>query len=121
MKKTIASLLLFAAVPLCAQDCAKSADACAAPKKSLSPFLAASAAEPAAVKTPAKSAPAAAVKPAPVPAAKTAEAAAVPTAPAAPAAAAGRAASSPAWLLFVAALLVGLYFYLNGGKKGKRK
>lgn len=117
MKTIVSSLLLFAAVPLCAQDCAKSADACAAPKKALSPFLAASAAEPAAVKPAQAAKPAlAAAKPAPE---KAAPAVAVSTAPAA---APGGAASSPAWLLFVGALLAGLYFYLGAGRgKGKRK
>lgn len=119
MKKIIATLLLFVALPLCAQDCAKSADACSAPKKALSPFLAA-AAEPAAVKQ-VPASPSAAAKPGP---AKKTQAAEVSTAPAAVPVQPqkdGPAASSPVWLLFVGGLLAGLYFYLGAGRgKGKK-
>ncbi len=125
MKYLLASLLFLSAAGAYAQDCQKSSEACAAPKKALSPFLAASAAGPADAVAPVQkpaaqkvSAPPAA-KPAPVPA-KVSPAAEAADAAAEPAPAGGN--SSPAWLLFVAAMLAGLYFYLGAGqRKGKRK
>lgn len=115
--KALALLLLLPAFAAAAEDCAKNADACAAGKKTLSPFLSASAAEPEAPR-PAPPLKKAALRQA---AASTAPASAEVPAPV-PAAPAGPQASSPAWLLLVIAGLAGLYYYLAGGRhRGRRK
>lgn len=112
----LALTLLLPVFASAAEDCAKSSDACSAGKKAFSPFLAASAAEPEAPRPPApakKAAP-------PKAAVSTAPAAAEIPAPA-PAAPDGARASSPAWALLVIAGLAGLYYYLSGGRRGRRK
>ncbi|MHB0994913.1 MAG: hypothetical protein ACYC2I_00945 [Elusimicrobiales bacterium] len=116
--KALALALLLPACAAAAEDCAKNADACSAGRKTLSPFLAASAAEPEAAK-PAPPLRKASLRQAPV---STAPAAGeIPAAPA-PAAAPGPQASSPAWVLLVIAGLAGLYYYLGGGRRrGRRK
>jgi len=118
-------LVLCSAAVLHAEDCAPDADACSAKTSRQSPFLQASAVEnaktPAAEKVsraPVKTGP---VAPAVVPA--VAPAVAVSPAPpevsSAPPAAGGLA--SPAWLLPIAGGLAGLYFYLRGGNKKRRR
>jgi hypothetical protein len=101
MKKLIAVLLLswYPAAARAAADCAKSAEACAAGAATLSPFLAASAAQP-------------------VKAAAPYEAAVSSAAPAAPT---GKNSSNPLWLIFVGGSVAGLYFYLGAGEKKRRR
>ncbi|MDD2805208.1 MAG: hypothetical protein PHV33_06605 [Elusimicrobiales bacterium] len=123
MKNFLLTLLLLSpCAALAADDCARSADACSAGAKRLSPFAAASLSEPrpaavaAAKKAELKQAPA--PKEAPAAAAQEVSTAAAP----APAVPARQDLSSPAWLVFVAGALAGLYFYLRGGsKRGRRK
>lgn len=118
MKKILFPLLLACCLPLSAEDCAKSSDACSAGSKSSSPFLAASA-------QPAKTAAAPVVpakKTAPVaqPAVPARTDSAADVIPAPEKEGAGK-LSSPLWLLLVGGGLAGLYFYLGGKKKkGKR-
>ncbi|OGR66016.1 MAG: hypothetical protein A2X31_12410 [Elusimicrobia bacterium GWB2_63_22] len=119
--RVLTLLLLLPAFAYSAEDCAKNADACAASAKSASPFLQAAAAEPAPAPQPKK------VSrrrvPALVPAAaSTAPAAVEVSSGALPAPAEKGAASSPLWLILVASGLLGLYAYLNGGRRrGRRK
>lgn len=122
MKIRVLTLLLL--LPVCAaaaEDCAKNADACAASGKSASPFLQAAAAEPVPAPQPKKTARRRA--PALVPAAvSTAPAAVEVSTGALPAPAEKGTASSPLWLILVASGLLGLYAYLNGGRRrGRRK
>lgn len=125
----LAAVLALPSFCLAAQDCGKNADACT-DSRPVSPFVAASRAGSAP-----QARPAAKTAPAPVKTSALLPAAAQPAAPqqapaqaeAAPAAAPAAAGSqgamaSPGWLLFVAAGVTGLYFYLRGGaRKGKRK
>ncbi len=110
----ILSLMLAGTAAFAETDCAKSTDACAAGTKKLSPFQEASLRESKPPHMEAK------VKKAEVPAlpASTAAAAALPAGM--PAETGGR-LSSPAWLLLVIAGFTGLYFYLRGGEKKRRK
>ena len=111
----ILSLILASAPAFAQGDCSKSTDTCAAGTKKLSPFLEASLRE---------------SKP-PHVEAKPKKTETVPLLPASTAAAPGLPAgipsetggklSSPAWLLLVIAGFVGLYFYLRGGEKKRRK
>lgn len=114
--KALALALLLPACAAAAEDCANNADACSAGRKTLSPFLAASAAEPEAAK-PAPPLKKASLRQAAVSTAAVAEEVAAP----APAAAPGPRASSPAWLLPVIAGLAGLYYYLGGGRRRGRR
>ena len=105
--------LLLACAPAFAEsDCSKSTDTCAAGTKKLSPFLEASLREskPPHIETKAKKT-AAPVLPASTTAGLPAEM---------PAETGGR-LSSPAWLLLVIAGFAGLYFYLRGGEKKRRR
>lgn len=106
-----------------AADCTKSSDACSSGAKKLSPFEEASLAENAAphpAPAPVKKSAAAARTPAAVPAPSLSTAAA--SAPASFPYEPGGKLSSPAWLLLVIAGFTGLYFYLRGGiRKRKRK
>jgi len=120
----IRALALVLLLPVCAaaaEDCAKNSDACAASAKPSSPFLQAAAAEPAPATEPKK------VSrrrvPALVPATvSTTQASVEVSTGALPAPAEKRSASSPLWLILVAAGLLGLYAYLNGGRRrGRRK
>jgi len=132
----LAFLLLLPAAVFADPNCDKNSDACSAGNKKLSPFLqAVSAAQDASAQT--SSAPTrepreklaggrvtAGRKKASMRQAELSTApAAVEVSSAAPAAPAdGGSASSPAWLIFVAAGIAGLYFYINGGKRrGRRK
>lgn len=114
----IFSFFLHPAPLLCADDCAKNADSCAAGTRTLSPFVEASRAE----NTAAPAAPApvkkaqAVLKQAPVLAVST-SAAPVPEGGPAP----DGKLSSPAWLILVAGGFAGLYFYLRGGIKRRRR
>jgi uncharacterized membrane protein len=113
----IAALLVAFTARYGAADCAKNSDACTAPAKPASPFMQA---VEAAAKTPAAGKPAARserLQDAPAPAQPPAAAPAAP----APAAAPARTLSDPAWLIFVGGMVAGLYFYLGGGVKKKRK
>jgi len=127
MKKTaLLLILLLPCAVFAAGDCAKNSDACSSGSKKLSPFLAASAADP---KTGA---------PAPGPlkqaslrqstrrqAALVPEQVEISTPAAEPEAAPAQdtASSSPLWLVFVALGVAGLYFYLRGNarKRGRKK
>ncbi|OGR43710.1 MAG: hypothetical protein A2X35_08600 [Elusimicrobia bacterium GWA2_61_42] len=100
-----------------AADCPKNSDACSGARKDLSPFLAASAAEPAPAPRPA------ALKKAParVPAETLAPAAEVALSSAAAASVPGPVTfSNPLWLLFIGGGMAGLYFYLGGAAKKRR-
>jgi len=116
MKKNllVLSLLLSCTAAFAQGDCAKSTDTCAAGTKKLSPFQEASLREstPPHMETKVKKAAAQALPP------STAAAAGLP--PETPAETGGR-LSSPAWLLLVIAGFAGLYFYLRGGEKKRRK
>ena len=114
MKKHLITLalLLSCTAAFAGTDCTKNSEACAAEAKKLSPFIEASLREsvPPHTENAAK---------------KTAAAPAV--AISSPAAAAGMPAetggrlSSPAWLLLVLAGFTGLYFYLRGGIRKRRR
>jgi hypothetical protein len=128
MKKTItcAALLLCCLAGYCSADCPKNSDACSAGAKRTTPFLDAVAAaeKKAAAQTTEK--PAAATTSSSLSAQERPEkkdqpggALASPAAAETPAATG--ALSSPAWLLFVAGLVAGLYFYLGSGLKKRRK
>ena len=110
----ILSLMLASAPAFAQGDCSKSTDTCAAGTKKLSPFLEASLREskPPHVESKPKKAEAA-----PLPA-STAAAAGLPAG--IPSETGGR-LSSPAWLLLVIVGFAGLYFYLRGGEKKRRK
>ena len=119
--RALALVLLLPAFAYSAEDCAKNADACAASSKSSSPFLQAASAEPAPAAQPKKAARRRA--PALVPAAASTVPASVDVSTGAlPAPEEKRSSSSPLWLILVAAGLLGLYAYLNGGRRrGRRK
>lgn len=108
------SLLLACAPAFAETDCAKSTDTCSAGTRKLSPFQEASLRE---SKPPHVEAKPKKAEAAPLPA-STAAAAALPAGM--PAETGGR-LSSPAWLLLVIAGFTGLYFYLRGGEKKRRK
>ncbi|MDO8806211.1 MAG: hypothetical protein Q7R35_17480 [Elusimicrobiota bacterium] len=118
----ISSFVLYPSSFLHAADCSKNSDACAAGAGKLSPFAAASMVE----NTTAQAAPAEAKKgQAPLKPANAAPALAVsssvPPVPAGPSSEAGGRLSSPAWLILVISGFVGLYFYLRGGIKKRRR
>ena len=127
MKYTVlALLLLLPAAAMSAEDCAKSSDACRGGARNLTPFLQAVAAAengnaPATAKTPAEKPRAKRQAAAPAPAAPAAAPDPVEVSTAAPAAAPQGGYSSPLWLLFVGALLAGVYFYLSGGRRRGRR
>jgi hypothetical protein len=108
------SLLLACAPAFAESDCSKSTDTCATGTKKLSPFLEASLREskPPHLETQAKKA-----APPVLPASTTAAAGL----PAGMPAEVGGRLSSPAWLLLVIAGFAGLYFYLRGGEKKRRR
>lgn len=108
------SLLLAGSAAFAQSDCSKSTDTCSAGTKKLSPFLEASLREskPPHIEAKAKKKADSALP------ASTAPAAALPSDM--PAETGGR-LSSPAWLLLVIAGFAGLYFYLSGGEKKRRR
>ena len=110
----VLSLLLACAPAFAESDCSKSTDTCAAGTKKLSPFLEASLREskPPHIEAKAKKAADPALP------ASTAAASSIPTGIPAEA---GGGLSSPAWLLLVIAGFAGLYFYLRGGEKKRRR
>lgn len=125
MKNLFLSLLLIAPLRagLCAaEDCSKSAEACAGGPAKSSPFIAASLREnlpPAPAPAKAKRA---VMRQAPAPAPAPAEE--VPAAAPAPQAGAPDAKqplSSPLWLFFVGGVLALVYFYLAAGRRKGRK
>ncbi|HAT71981.1 MAG TPA: hypothetical protein DCS63_04120 [Elusimicrobia bacterium] len=116
MKTLITTLLLSCCLTpaRAATDCAGNADACAASSAKTSPFLAASAAEPATDKRPA-----AVTKETAAPGPGTPAVAAVSSATAA--APSLPASSSPLWLIFIFVSVTGLYLYLGGAGKRRKK
>jgi len=93
-----------------AADCGKNSDACSDRTKTRSPFLSAVAAAE-------KKDPSAAQAGKPPPAAVPDAATEVRKGQEPPA----RVFSDPAWLVFGVGLVAGLYYYLNGGKKRRKK
>ena len=124
--RTLAALFLFTAFApqflkaAAADDCPKNADACVPGAQKALPFQQAAAAAEEKAKAPAArektveaAKPAAAApEPAAVPEVSTGTSARQP---------AENKLSSPAWLLFMAAVMAGLYFYLRGNAKRGRK
>jgi len=110
----ILSLLLACPAAYAADDCSKNLDACSAGTTKQSPFIAASLREsvPPHVER--------MVKKTTAPFLAPSTAAASEAAGASPAEAGGR-LSSPAWLLLVFTGVAGLYFYLRGGNKKRRR
>lgn len=110
----ILSLLLACTAAFAQSDCPKNTGACAAGTKNTSPFVEASLREskPPHLEAKAKKAATPALP------ASTAPAAGLPAGM--PAEAGGR-LSSPAWLLLVIAGFTGLYFYLRGESKKRRR
>jgi len=117
----ISSFILHPSSFLHAADCAKDSDSCAGGIAKLSPFVEASRAENTA--SPAAPAPAkkrqASLKQAPAARdlAVSSAAAAAPDSASVP----DGDLSSPAWLVLVAGGFAGLYFYLRGGMKKRRR
>lgn len=123
MTRNLIVLALLLACPdaFAATDCSKNSDACAAGVKKLSPFEEASlreSAPPHAETASGKTAPQAIPAAGPASAASSSPVAAVqPPLPPGP----GGNLSSPAWLILVIAGFAGLYFYLRGGLKKRRR
>lgn len=135
----LAMIIFLSACPLSAQDCSDPTDACRAGPKTLSPFVAASIGEslpqpasPGARKEAVREAlpekkkkPAAVIEKSPEKA--TSDGEVLPSEPrpvpeAAATAQSGKfGVTNPIWLVFIGALLVGIYFYLSGDGRGEKK
>lgn len=116
----LAFLFCCCAAPVRAEtaaDCPKNSDACSGVRKDLSPFLAASAAEPAPAPRPAaaRKVPAGVLTGIPAPAAEVALSSAAAVSVPGPVT-----FSNPLWLLFIGGGMAGLYFYLGGAAKKRR-
>jgi hypothetical protein len=122
--KTCALLLLLISCPAyaAAEDCAKNADACSGGSLKSSPFVQASLRENLPPAPPAAKAKRAVMREAAPPAVAASSAPVPAPAPvSAPAQDGKPGMSSPLWLLFVAAVLAGLYLYLGAGRRKGRK